>query len=87
MCVHCERLVHSVCVSSHCVWRYRSIRKDVLSKSPWLTRSHQLLPRLSDDEFASLKADIRAHGVLVPIELDSGGVTLDGHLEYGPGPN
>ena len=34
---------------------------------------------MSDDEFASLKADIRAHGVLVPIELDSDGVTLDGH--------
>jgi len=44
-----------------------------------VSQPYQLLPPLSDDEFASLKADIRAHGVLVPIELDSDGVTLDGH--------
>jgi len=44
-----------------------------------VSQPYQLLPPLSDDEFASLKADIRGHGVLVPIELDSDGVTLDGH--------
>jgi ParB-like chromosome segregation protein Spo0J len=44
-----------------------------------VSQPYQLLPPLSDDEFASLKADIRAHGVLVPIELDSDGVILDGH--------
>jgi ParB-like chromosome segregation protein Spo0J len=44
-----------------------------------VSQPYQLLPPLSDDEFASLKADIRAHGVLVPIELDSDGATLDGH--------
>ena len=44
-----------------------------------VSQPFQLLPPLSDDEFASLKADIRAHGVLVPVELDSDGVTLDGH--------
>ena len=44
-----------------------------------VSQPYQLLPPLSDDEFASLKADIRAHGVLVPIELDTDGVMLDGH--------
>src|ERR1017187_8447727 len=44
-----------------------------------VNQPYQLLPPLSDDEFASLKADIRAHGVLVPIELDTDGVMLDGH--------
>jgi ParB-like chromosome segregation protein Spo0J len=43
------------------------------------SQPYQLLPPLSPDEFASLKADISAHGVLVPIELDTDGVTLDGH--------
>lgn len=40
---------------------------------------YQLLPPLAEEEFASLKSDIRAHGVLVPIELDSEGRILDGH--------
>ncbi len=44
-----------------------------------VSQPYQLLPPLSDDEFASLKADIRVHGVLVPIELDADGVMLDGH--------
>ena len=41
--------------------------------------SYQLLPDLSAAEFASLKADIAAHGVQVPIELDETGAVLDGH--------
>jgi ParB-like chromosome segregation protein Spo0J len=43
------------------------------------SQTYQLLPPLSPEEFASLKADISAHGVLVPIELDTDGATLDGH--------
>ena len=43
---------------------------------------YQLLPALSPDEFAALKADIRAHGVLVPIELDTDGSILDGHHRF-----
>lgn len=39
----------------------------------------QLLPALSDEEFAALKADIAARGVLVPIEVDQAGEVLDGH--------
>jgi hypothetical protein len=31
---------------------------------------YQLLPPLSEDEFASLKANIEARGVLVPVEYD-----------------
>ena len=34
VCAHCKRKIHSVCASSHSVWRYRGERKDVLSKLP-----------------------------------------------------
>jgi phage N-6-adenine-methyltransferase len=39
----------------------------------------QLLPDLSDDEFAQLKADIAERGIFVPIEYDEAGNVLDGH--------
>ncbi len=38
-----------------------------------------ILPALSAEEYATLKADIAAHGVLSPIELDEVGNILDGH--------
>lgn len=41
--------------------------------------SFQYLPDLSASEYAALKRDIAAHGVLVPIELDEKGNVLDGH--------
>lgn len=40
---------------------------------------YQLLPDLTADEFDSLKADIAARGVMVPVELDETGAVLDGH--------
>jgi N6-adenosine-specific RNA methylase IME4/ParB-like chromosome segregation protein Spo0J len=40
---------------------------------------YQLLPDLTDEEFASLKADIAARGIMVPIEMDDTGAVLDGH--------
>src|ERR1041384_4049243 len=39
----------------------------------------QLLPALSPDEFAALKADIAKRGVLVPVEYDEHEAILDGH--------
>jgi ParB-like chromosome segregation protein Spo0J len=40
----------------------------------------QLLPPLSDDEYAALKADIAAQGVLVPIVFDADtGEVIEGH--------
>ncbi len=40
----------------------------------------QLLPPLDDDEYATLKADIAEHGVLVPVVIDAEtGDVLDGH--------
>jgi ParB-like chromosome segregation protein Spo0J len=39
----------------------------------------QLLPPLTGDEYAALKADIAANGVLVPIIVDQHGVVIDGH--------
>jgi ParB-like chromosome segregation protein Spo0J len=37
-----------------------------------------LLPALTEDEYAALKADIAAHGILVPIVVDDDGRVLDG---------
>ena len=41
---------------------------------PW-----QLLPDLTHDELAALRADIAENGVLVPVEVDEDGAILDGH--------
>ena len=43
------------------------------------SQPYQLLPPLSPDEFAALKADIAKHGILVAVELDDHGHLLDGH--------
>lgn len=40
---------------------------------------YQLLPRLTDEEYEALKADIAENGVRVPIDVDENGVILDGH--------
>lgn len=40
---------------------------------------YQLLPRLTDEEYDALKADIAANGVRVPIDVDENGTVLDGH--------
>jgi ParB-like chromosome segregation protein Spo0J len=39
----------------------------------------QLLPPLAEDDYDSLREDIRAHGVLQAIYVDENGVILDGH--------
>lgn len=39
----------------------------------------QLFSPLSDEKYAALKEDIRQNGVLVPVEIDQHGQTLDGH--------
>lgn len=39
---------------------------------------HDLLPPLSSEEFAALKADIKEHGVLHPVFVDENGEVLDG---------
>lgn len=39
----------------------------------------QVMPPLSLDEYAELKTDIAARGVMVPIEYDESGNILDGH--------
>jgi len=40
---------------------------------------YQLLPRLTDEEYEALKADIAEHGIRVPIDVDEDGTILDGH--------
>ncbi|WP_210503350.1 ParB/RepB/Spo0J family partition protein [Nocardioides xinjiangensis] len=40
---------------------------------------YQVMPALSDEEFAALKASLREHGCLVAIEYDEDGNVLDGH--------
>lgn len=39
----------------------------------------QVMPRLSQDEYADLEADIVAHGVMVPITVSPDGTIVDGH--------
>lgn len=39
----------------------------------------QLLPPLTVEEYAALRDDIKAHGVLATIDVDENGVILDGH--------
>ena len=39
----------------------------------------QLLPELTGQEYAALKADVAARGVLIPVEVDQHGAVLDGH--------
>lgn len=40
---------------------------------------YQLLPPLSRDEYAALKADIEKNGVQVPVVIDEEGEVIDGH--------
>jgi len=40
---------------------------------------YQLIGSLSEEEYQALKRDIAKRGVLVPVEMDEDGVTLDGH--------
>ena len=41
--------------------------------------NYQVMPDLSTEEYAELKADIASRGVMVPIEYDEQGNVLDGH--------
>ena len=41
--------------------------------------TYQVMPDLTSDEYAELKADIKSRGVMVPIEFDEWGNPLDGH--------
>jgi ParB-like nuclease domain len=43
-----------------------------------MEQRYQVLPPLSPEEYAALKADIAARGVLVPVEYDEDGHILDG---------
>ena len=40
---------------------------------------YQVMPKLSADEYSELKTDIKERGVMVPIEFDEFGNTIDGH--------
>lgn len=44
-----------------------------------MATDYQVMPDLSADEYAALKADIAARGMHVPIEEDEHGIVLDGH--------
>lgn len=44
-----------------------------------MSARYQLLPSLTDAELADLRADIEAHGIRVPIDVDENGQILDGH--------
>ena len=40
---------------------------------------YQLFEKLRDEEYSALEADIKARGVMVAVEVDENGDTLDGH--------
>jgi ParB-like chromosome segregation protein Spo0J len=40
---------------------------------------YQLFDRLRTEEYQALEADIKARGVMVPVEVDEDGAILDGH--------
>jgi DNA modification methylase len=40
---------------------------------------YQVMPALTAEQYAALKADIKARGVVVPVEVDEAGAILDGH--------
>jgi DNA modification methylase len=40
---------------------------------------YQVMPPLTPEQYAALKADITARGVVVPVEVDEAGNILDGH--------
>lgn len=44
-----------------------------------LSAKYQVMPDLTPEEYAALKADIAEYGVLVAIEFDENGNVLDGH--------
>ncbi len=59
-------------------------RKPAKKKRPATTRKprrpkYQLLPPLSPEEYAALRADIAARGIQVPVDVDDNGAILDGH--------
>ncbi|WP_269304835.1 ParB N-terminal domain-containing protein [Aeromicrobium sp. HA] len=43
---------------------------------------YQFLPRLTDDEYSSLEASIREHGIQVPILVDENKSIIDGHHRH-----
>lgn len=43
---------------------------------------YQVMPPMSPEQFAELKADIALHGILVPIEFDKSGEIIDGHHRF-----
>lgn len=56
-----------------------SLSRQIVSAEAGKQRGFQVMPALSDDDFALLKSDIEARGVLVPVEYDEAGAILDGH--------
>ena len=50
--------------------------------APDQDNTYQFFQPLSPEERAALKSDIKVRGILVPIELDSTGVILDGHHRW-----
>jgi len=44
-----------------------------------MAERYQLFNALRPEEFAALEADILKRGVMVPVEVDEEGKTLDGH--------
>ena len=44
--------------------------------------NYQVMPELTPEEYAELKADIQERGVMIPIEFDEAGNILDGYHRF-----
>ncbi len=53
-----------------------------MTGTPKTTAKYELLPPLTTDEFAALKADIKTNGLREPIIVDDDGEILDGHHRH-----
>ena len=64
---------------NECHWALVLCEASVLTRESARKPPYQILPNLSKDDYAQLKADIARRGVLVSVEVDETGAILDGH--------
>ena len=62
-----------------CFFVPESRKKEIDTEGDMKMADYQVMPELTPEEYAELKADIATRGVMVPIEYDEQGNVLDGY--------